>query len=244
MIAIFLAHVAPALASNYDELKSAALKRCASMDPTANQSGLAFNPEGYRSFYLRSECLQQAVIEFRDEALCSQVIERRSLLSSSWGYSRANCQKLVAAGIAADRKTLEEKRSGYLKDAIRMREFGIERNGNDRDFDIMAAFVGAAADGSSLRFDILLSPGSAPTVLLHESGYHIDGSSNLRIYVRQEDIRTRFAQFGLNQSYIVRVSLVLAIGSGDQGGKWSDAFIDKIFPAKERTQIMEKEIHF
>ena len=83
IIAIFLARAAPMFANNDDELKSAALKRCESIDPAAYQSGLAFNPEGYRSFYLRSECLQQVAIEFRDEALCSQVIERRSMLSSS-----------------------------------------------------------------------------------------------------------------------------------------------------------------
>jgi hypothetical protein len=244
IMAMVLASVASALANNYDELKSAALKRCESIDPTAYQSGLAFNPDGYRSFYLRSECFQKVAIEFRAESLYSQVIERRSVFSSSWGYSKANCQKLVVAGIGADRKALEEKRSGYLKGAIRLGDFRIERNGNGRDFDIIPSFVGAAADGYSLRFDIVLSPSNSQAVLLHASGYHIDGNSNLRIYVRQEDIRARFQQFALNQPYSVRASLVLAIGNGGQSGKWSDEFIDKIFPAKERTQIMEKEISF
>ena len=49
-----------ARANNYDELKAAAMQRCAAIDAAAYQSGLLFNPDGYRSFYLRSQCFQQA----------------------------------------------------------------------------------------------------------------------------------------------------------------------------------------
>ena len=40
---------------------------------------------------------QQAAVRFRDQALCRQVKQRRSLLFSSWGYSPGQCRKLVAA---------------------------------------------------------------------------------------------------------------------------------------------------
>ena len=56
-----------AYANNYDELKAAALQRCSAIDPAAYQTGLLFNPDGYRSYYLRSQCMQQAAVEFRDE---------------------------------------------------------------------------------------------------------------------------------------------------------------------------------
>ena len=239
-----LSNASWAFGVTYDDLRSAGTKRCESIDASENQSGLAFNPDGYRSYYVASQCFQRVAVEFRDERLCAPVKERRSLFSSSWGYSKANCQKLVREGIAADRKILEDQKSRYLQGPVRLRDFRIEANGNGRDFDIIPSFVGAAADGYSLRFDILVSQSTAQTALLHASGYHIDGSSNLRIYIRQEDIRKRFPQFALNHPYIVRASLVLSIGIGGQSGKWSDEFIEKIFPAKARTQIMEKEIQF
>jgi hypothetical protein len=244
IMAIFLARVAPALASNYDELKSAALRRCESIDPTAYQSGLTFNPDGYRSFYLRSECFQKVAIEFRAESLCSQVTERRSLLSSSWGYSKANCQKLVAAGIAADRKVIEDKRSGYLKGAIRLRDFHIERNGNGRDFDIIPSFAGEYNNSYTLRFEIVGANSDKENVLLHSSGFYLDGNNNIRVYVPQEEIRKRFRQFSIGQSYLVRGSLILDVGSGSQNGKWSEQFIDGIFPLRERSQSVEREILF
>lgn len=239
-----LSNAGLAFSVTYGELRSAGVKRCESIDASEYQSGLSFNPDGYRSYYVSSECFQRVAVEFRDERLCSQVKERRSLFSSSWGYSKANWQKLVREGIAADREILEDKRSRYLQGPVRLRDFLIEANGNGRDFDIIPSFVGEPADGYSLRFDILVSQSTSQTALLHSSGYHIDGSSNLRIYVRQEDVAKRFPKFARNYPYIVRASLVLSIGLGEQGGKWSDEFIEKIFPARELTQIMEREIRF
>jgi len=234
----------PAFAVTYQELRSAGIKRCEAINASDYQSGLMFNPDGYRSFYVRSECFQKVAVEFRDEQLCARVRERWSLLSSSWGYSKSHCQKLVRDGIAADRKTLEDKKNRYLQSPVRLRDFRIEANGNGRDFNVVPSFVGEGADGYSLRLEILAAPPKSESVLLHSSGYHIDGNSNLNLYIRQEDIRQRFPQFALNHPYIVRASLVLSIGIGGQSGKWSDEFIEKLFPAKERTQIMEKEIRF
>jgi hypothetical protein len=241
---LILSNAGMGFAVIYGELRSAGIKRCGSIDSSAYQSGLAFNPDGYRSYYVRSECFQRVAVEFRDERLCSQVQERWSLFSSSWGYSKSNCQKLVRDGIAADRKALEEKKSRYLQSPVRLRDFRIEPNGNGRDFDIIPSFSGERADGYSLRFDILIGLSNSQSVLLHSSGYYIDVNSNLRLYVRQQDIRARFPQFALNHVYVVRANLVLSIGIGGQRGKWSDEFIENVFPAKDRTQIMAKEISF
>jgi len=35
---------------SYDELRSAAVKQCQAIDPAEYQSGLFFNPDGYRSY--------------------------------------------------------------------------------------------------------------------------------------------------------------------------------------------------
>ncbi len=244
-LALLLSSPGLAVGATYRELRAAGIKRCESIDAAQYQSGLAFNPDGYRSYYVRSQCYQSVALEFRDERLCSEVKQRRSLLWSSWGYAKANCQKLVREGIGADRKILEARKRGYLRKPVWLRDFRIETNGNGRDFDIVPSFVGPAANAYTLRFDIVLdSQATTQTVLLHRAGYHISGSSNLRIYVRQQDIRQRFPQFALGYPYRVRASLVLAIGFGGESGKWSDEFIENNFSAKERTQTLEKQIKF
>lgn len=243
-LSMILSNTGLAFSVTYGELRSAGVKRCEAINGADYQSGLALNPDGYRSYYVRSECFQRIAVEFRDQPLCSQVKERWSLLSSSWGYSKGNCQKLVREGIASDRKILEDRKNRYLQSAVRLMDFRIEANGNGRDFNIVPAFTGEAGGGYWLRFELLLTAPLAQTVLVHSDGYHISGNSNLSLFVRQEDIRKRFPQFTLNHPYLVRASIVLAIGIGDQQGKWSDEFIDQVFPAKQRTQILEKEVRF
>ncbi|HVR14951.1 MAG TPA: hypothetical protein VMS25_01230 [Candidatus Limnocylindrales bacterium] len=136
-----------AFPSGYTELRMAALKQCQAIDPADYQSGLFFNPDGYRSYYVRSECFQKTAVQFRDEALCAEVRQRVSLLSSSWGYSRTRCRELVAQGVASDRKTLDEIKRLYIKGAVTLRDFRVERNGNGRDFDIIPSFAGDYAHG-------------------------------------------------------------------------------------------------
>lgn len=131
------------------------MKKCEAVDPSECQSGLAFNPDGLRSYYARSECFQEAAKLFRDESLCEQVKERWSLLWSSWGYSKKQCLKVVAEGAAKDRKILDEMKSRQLAGGVKLRDFSIERNGNRRDFDIVPSFDRGEAHHYTLRVEIL-----------------------------------------------------------------------------------------
>ena len=237
-------HPTNAFSASYDELRLAAVKRCEAIDPAAYQSGLLFNPDGYRSYYVTSECFQRIAVEFRDETLCAQVRRRYSLFSSSWGYSQAQCSKRVREGIAADEKVLAEIKQRYQQGAVRLREFRLERNGNGRDFDIIPAFTGEYAHGYVLRLEILQPGAGQEAVLLHSSGYYVDGNSNLRVFLRREQIRQRFPGLGLGQPYTMRATLILDIGAGGQGGRWSDAFIERVFPARERSQSLDREVRF
>ena len=245
LTAFFAVHCDAGLSfsASYDDQRSSALKSCQAIDPAEYRSGLAFNPDGYRSYYVRSDCFQRTAVLFRDETLCAQVRERHSLFSSSWGYSSARCRELVAAGLATDRKNLEEMKKNYLAGAVRLRDFKIERNGNRRDFDIIPTFAGNYAHGHRLRFEIVPS-GRGQEILLHASGYYVDANSNLRIFVRQDEIRARFAEFALDRSYLVRATITLDVGNGGLAGMWSDAFIDRVFPMRERSQSLEKEVRF
>jgi len=233
-----------AAVNRYDEMRLAAVKRCRAIDPSEYQTGLFFNPDGYRSYYVRSLCFQNAAVKFRDATLCAQVKERWSLFSSSWGYSGKRCRQLVAEGSRADRKTLENVKNGYSRGAVTLRDFAIERDGNRRDFDIIPSFDPGYAHAYSLRVEIVDPGADGESVLLDSSGFYLNGRDDIRIFVRQTDIRTRFPRFELGHPYRVRATLILSVGDGGQAGKWSEAFIGRVFPAAERSQVLVKEVTF
>lgn len=231
-------------AGRYADMRSAAVKRCDAIDPAEYQSGLLLNPDGYRSFYARSACLQNAAVMFRDESLCARVKQRRSLFSSSWGYSGKRCRQLVAEGAAADRKALEETRSRYREGAVSLREFRLERNGNGRDFDIIPSFDPGYAHGYTLRFELVGAGAAAESVLVASSGFYLRGDESIRMFVTQAEIRKRFPRFELARPYRVRATLVLDVGYGGQSGMWSDAFIERVFPVAERSKSLVREVTF
>jgi hypothetical protein len=150
-----LCDVATACAASYDELRSAAVAGCRAIDPGEYQTGLLFNPDGYRSYYVRAECFQRTAIQFRDDALCAEVRRRFSLLFSSWGYSRARCGELVAEGAAADRATLEGIKRRYVEGGVVLRDVRVERNGNGRDFDVIPSFAGDYGHGHVVTLKVL-----------------------------------------------------------------------------------------
>ena len=232
-----------AFAFDYAEWHSKAVKACDAIDRSESQSGLAFNPDGYRSFYVRSKCFQEAAVTYRDASLCAQVRRRWSLFSSSWGYTAARCRQLVADGVAKDRLELEALKLEYAAGGITLRDFRVERNGNGRDIDIIPSFTGTFAHGYTLTFEILPEAAGA-AALLHTNGYYIDAESNLNLYVRQADVRQRLAGFALNRPYRVRATVTLGVGVGDQSGYRSPAFIERVFPTRDRSHSIVRQVTF
>ena len=228
--------------SNYAALKSSATQHCDKIDPGESQSGLLFNPDGYRSYYVKSECQQRAAVQFRDPALCDSVRRRYSLFSSSWAISSTQCRKLVSEGIAADRAELEEEKQLATSNPVRLMTFRIQRNGNGRDFDILPEFSTGNPHGYRLVFEIVGA--REQPILLNSDGYYIDANSRLNIYVRQADVRARFPEFQLNHTYRVRATAIFSIGMGGPSGYWSDEFTESIFPLRERSQSMTIESRF
>jgi len=228
--------------SDYVERRAAMVKVCEAVDPAQYQSGLAFNPDGMKSYFPRSECFQRAALTFRDESLCVHVKERWTLLWSSWAVSDTHCRKLVAEGMAADRKSLGEVRASYLKTAIKLRDFSIVRNGNGRDFEIIPSFDPGTDHSYTLRFDLIVAGAREEIVPIHSSSYFLHGKSNIRIYVSQAEIRKRFPGFELDHPYPVRATLTLDVASG--GYMWTDAFLESVFPAADRSQYLVKRTTF
>src|SRR4029079_9888214 len=203
---------APA-ASPYVEHRTAAIRACDAVSPSEYQTVLLFNPDGYRSFYVKSECLQQAAIRFRDESLCSRVRRRWSLFSSSWGYSPANCRTLVSAGVAHDRAVLEETRRSYEKDHVTLRGFRIELNGNGRDFNFIPLLAGDAGHGYDLRLDVTPTAGAAP-VTVHHNGYWMTGSSPLSVYLTRAEVKRLLPELSPDHRYSMTTSIVFSLPSG------------------------------
>ena len=229
-------------ASDYAARRAAAKQHCEAISPSESESGLFFNPDGYRSFYVQSQCLQEAAEQYRDTSLCDKVRRRYSLFSSSWGISSTQCQKLVAKGIESDRAELEKEKQHYAANPARLLRFRIERNGNGRDFDFIPEFSSGNPHGYRLVFEIM-GVGEQP-ILLHSDGYYIDPNSKLRIFVRQADVRSRFPGLLLNHTYSVRGTAILSIGMGGASGYWSDEFLESIFPLRARSQSLTIESKF
>ena len=245
LLAVLLAFTPQSSANDYAEQRAAAVKNCRAIDPKEHHTGLIMNPEGYRSYYVRSACIQRTAVKFRDPELCEEVRRRRALFSSSWGYSEKNCRELVQAGIRKDGETLDAMKREYDRGHVRITDFTVERNGNGRDYDIIPRFAGEGAHGYRLQFAILPDePGAAP-VPVHASGFYLRGSeNNIRIFITQAELRERFPAFRPENRYTVRATLTLSTGHGSQAGRWSDAFIESHFPIASRSRHLEKDIDF
>lgn len=234
---------AAAGADAYGAQHAQAVGACQAVDADAHQSGLWFNPDGYRSYYERSRCFQEAAVRFRDAGLCDQVRRRRALLSSSWGYSASRCRELVAAGIDADRRALAERREAHRRDRVLLTGLRVMRNGNGRDYDLVPEFSGSGAAG--YRLTLQLQPPDGTPVLVHEDGYHISGAdSRLRIYLPAREIRARYPAFAEDVAYQVIATLELSIGHGSQNGLWRREFVDAQFPEAERRQSLTRRVVF
>ncbi len=229
----------------YDAQEADAIRKCEAVDGREYQTGLYFNPDGYRSYYVRSLCFQEVAVAFRDVELCERVRQRRALLSSSWGYSKSNCRKLVGQGVDKDRETIDAMKEAYAQGHVRLAGFRVERDGNGRDIDIIPQFSGEGAHAYELRFELIPAGDNARPVLLDASGFHLAGASDsIRIYVRAADIRRRFPEFTLGRYFTVRAALTYAVGTGSYQGRWSPDFIDSRFPEAQRTQTLSREVCF
>lgn len=226
-----------------ETLLQQAVSRCELIDPRASQSGLLFNPEGYRTYYERSACIQRAAIAFRERELCVQVKRRYALFSSGWGYSRSNCRDLVDAGIAEDSAELEVLRQNYFAGPVRLISVRMERNGNRRDYDFIPRFADGYQAGYQLDFYVTDGSGTKHLILQHGS-YLRGGSDNIRLYLERERLLVRFPDLELGVNYNMEVHLVLSIGIGGPGSWLRPSFVEEVFPEQTRTEVFTTSVTF
>lgn len=222
------------------ERHTTAVNKCKAIDPDEYRSGLAFNPDGYQSYYVRSQCFQRVAIDFRNPALCSEVSRRLALFSSSWGYSERNCRKLVKEKLKKDRIYIEEDKAKVANKLVRLNDFTVTASGNGRDFNLSPTFT--SGHGHSYRLDItLIDPqDSTHHALIHSEGYRLNGKGNILIRLQTKEIRERFPKFTLNRPYTVEANLVLVTGSASM----NEEFINEVWPLEDRSQTITKTITF
>jgi hypothetical protein len=181
-------------------------------------------------------------VQFSDLSLCDRVRQRRALLSSSWGYSPANCRTLVNQGIETDRNELRNLRRRYAAGAMILRDFRIERNGNGRDYDIIPRFDGTEGHGYTISIEI--TPSSGDPIVVHADGYYVDPRSELRLFIRQQDIAARIPAFAPGRTYQVRAIATFTLPTSSGSRFISDAFVEREFPLRERTRSVTRDIRF
>jgi hypothetical protein len=224
---------------------AADLKRCEAISPDDYESGLAFNPDGYRSYYKRSECFQTMAATFRDESLCKNVKERWSLLWSSWAFSEKRCRELAGQSLEKDRPQLEKLRRDFISSGpIRLVDFSMRRELNGRSYGIYPRFEPGYAHRYTLRFDLLApeAPGGAALLVSYTGPFAVP--TGYAVGAPVDDLLKHFPAFTPGKTYRVRATFTFEPKDGGLSEMWSDAFVEKLFPRDIRMQVLEKEIRF
>lgn len=236
-ILLLIAASVAVVAEDFEAERQRAVTTCMQIDADAYQSNLWLNPAGYRGYYERSRCLQQAAIEFRDRDICNDVKELFALLSSTWGYSESNCRKLVEEKLVNDKQALQDLKRRYMDGPVRLLSIRIEQNGNGRDYDIIPSFSDGWSTGYHLTIAVV--DGSRVVPVLNHGGYVEGAGTRLRLYLPRRDLVARFADVEFNRSYPLRVMMTLSIGTRKADGWLRQDVIDEVFPLPERQQVLE-----
>ena len=90
------------------------VETCRAIPVDESVTGLLFNPRGYQHYYLRSYCLQNLALEFREISLCQEVKRRYSLLLDGSQISEQACLEKVGEKKAQDRQEFLKAREVIL----------------------------------------------------------------------------------------------------------------------------------
>jgi hypothetical protein len=132
------------------DLAAQARARCATIPAADYRTGLFFNPKGFRSMFVRSECVQNLARDLRDESLCAQAVERTTWLFDGSGVSPAACTQQVRAQIARDQQD-----AARIIGTHRLTGVDLARNGNGRDVDLLVNTAGTYAHAYQLTVAVL-----------------------------------------------------------------------------------------
>jgi hypothetical protein len=134
--------------------KQSSLARCASISWSDYQTGMIFNSPNMQTVYKRSQCLQQLAVSERDNSICNNVRERKSLLFDGSGISPERCRELVQKRITSDIAAAQQ-----VGEIHKLQQVIFARNGNGRDIDIHVSTKGDYSGKYQLTVDIFNADG-------------------------------------------------------------------------------------
>lgn len=169
------------------QTRSDYMRECSAIASGRYETFMIFNPPGWQTYYRRSYCFQRAASELRDEMLCEEVRERKSVFFNGSGVSRDACLARVADQKERDRRDAE---AHLAKKLHSLADFSIIRDGNGTDFDILVSLSG----GKSGRYDLTVSAQrpSDPAAEIHAKNYGVtEDPTGLSIFLPRQELRNR-----------------------------------------------------
>ena len=142
------------------------VETCQSIPPTTYETFLLFNPSNLQTYYFRSSCFQEVAVQMRDENLCDQVKERRSIFFNGSGVSPTACRKAVAGIRNKDFAERVRPESVHKIESIRI--------DSAPSGDIEVRFVPAGTLWGTYRFTIsLIDHSGADLGMLYDLETHL-----------------------------------------------------------------------
>jgi hypothetical protein len=119
----------------------------------------------------------------------------------------------------------------------------MESNGNRRDYDFIPKFTDGYVGGYQMDFYIKNAAETKHLILQH--GSYLRGTTdNIRLFLRREELLSRFPGLELGTSYKLEVHLFLSIGIGGPGSWLRPSFVEEVFPIQTRTQVLTTSVNF
>lgn len=190
-----------------DELlafREAATLNCSGIPPNKYETALIFNPSGMQTLYPRSVCFQEIAVKLRDESLCNEVKESKSLIFDGSAISAGKCRLLVQEQVSRDR-TL----AGQIKGIFRVAKVNFERNGNGKDFDAKVIATGSYPHSYNVVIALLIEPNSSERVVYQNDHFFGPSAEGLSLYIPQRVILGALDGRPLEIPYRVRTRITL-----------------------------------
>ena len=142
------------------------VETCRSVPSTTYETFLLFNPSNLQTYYFRSDCFQQVAVQTRDENLCDQVNERKSIFFDGSGVSATACRKAVAEARNKDFAERVRPESVHKIESIKIE--------SAPSGDIEVRFVPAGTLWGTYRFTIsLIDRSGADLGMLNDLETHL-----------------------------------------------------------------------
>lgn|GEM_PF-3202750 len=197
---------------SFEARKASRIAQCEAIPANQYRAGLLFNPPGYQTFFIRSECFQKLAVEERDLNFCGRVRERDSWFFEGWFISPQNCRKLV---VKRQEQDDQEFASLDPRKISRLAGLDIRRDGNGRDFDLLVTTEGKFS-GQYLLEIFLDRAGDQPALLYRESVQSGLLNGTRFLLLRNKALTEALAGRSPQGTYTIRGELGLVLTDGNR----------------------------